>query len=104
MNITIPHDAGISLDILAERVNDIESRIGRIVDLQALEIEDGGVMVKKTYSAHELWVQPAGSTVFVIEGGAAPEGGELIMAGTAYIDSVEVKAVVKAYRMPDFGD
>jgi hypothetical protein len=99
MQITVPHEAGIALAKLEEAINDIEARIGRIVDLQAVEGpgEDGDTK-KLTYSAHLLWNPPSDVAVLKKEGEAAPDGMSLVIAGTAYIEGVEGKAVIKVYR------
>lgn len=98
MQVTIPHEAGLTLEALEEKINDIESRIGRIVDLQAVEIEENDEPKLQTYSAHLLWNPPSDVVELKKEGEPAPDGKALLIAGTAYIEGVEDKAVVKVYR------
>lgn len=98
MQITIPHDAELTLEKLEERINDAEARIGRIVDLQAVEVEKEGDSILQTFSAHLLWNPPSDVVALKKEGEAAPDGKTLVIAGTAYIDGVEGKAVIKVYR------
>lgn len=98
MQVTVPHDANLTLEKLEERINEVEARIGRIVDLQAVDVEEDGESNLQTFSAHLLWNPPPDVVVLKREGEAVPDGKALVIAGTAFLEGVEGKAVIKVYR------
>ena len=83
---------------MAAQLNDIEARVGPIVEFQAIEVDEDGGTKRQTFSAHLAWNPPTHLLALKREGEAPPDGKKLVIAGTAFLDSKEDPQVVKVFR------